>query len=157
MKRIAWVLLAGMLCCCPAVAGAAQPAHDPARDVFLRTIGMLAGQGIVLGHEALEGVLVRFEKGTLSREQAGRILADQARYADWVLTVFRTRLMSRLAEQEKKDLALLIGFYELERQAIGALTDYVKDGGAKKRRAFEELQERVAAIIRQISLGGDAA
>lgn len=131
-----------------------EQGQDQGREVMLQTIGMLAGQGLVLGHEALAGVYVRYDKRLLSQEDAARAAADQLRYADWVLGVFKGRLMRELKEQERKDLALLIGFYEVERQAVQALAMYVKDGGAKNREAFEALQERVAAVIRQISLGG---
>ncbi|MEL7641214.1 MAG: hypothetical protein AAGU21_16365 [Solidesulfovibrio sp.] len=156
MKRLACVLWSGLFLGWAMAATAAEPARDPSRDVFLQTIGMLAGQGLVLGHEALEGIHARYEKGILPRENAERALADQARYADWVLAAFKDRLMGRLAEQEKKDLALLIGFYEVQRQAVEALASYVRAGGAKNRENFEAQQERVAAIIRQISLGGGA-
>jgi hypothetical protein len=135
----------------------AQPreqGQDQGREVMLQTIGMLAGQGLVLGHEALSGVYVRYDKRLLSQEDAARAAVDQLRYADWVLGVFKGRLMRELRDQERKDLALLIGFYEVERQAAQALVTYVKEGGAKNREAFEALQERVAAVIRQISLGG---
>lgn len=155
MKRLACLVCALVLCGAVA-AGAAQPPRDASRDVFLQTIGMLAGQGLVLGHEALDGIYGRFEKGLMPREKAEQALADQARYADWVLAAFKERLMGRLTEQEKRDLALLIGFYEVERQAIAALATYVHAGGSKNREQFESQQERVAAIIRQISLGGGA-
>ena len=131
-----------------------EQGQDQGREVMLQTIGMLAGQGLVLGHEALSGVYVRYDKRLLSQEDAARAAADQLRYADWVLGVFKGRLMRELKDQERKDLTLLIGFYEVERQAAQALVIYVKDGGAKNREAFEALQERVAAVIRQISLGG---
>jgi hypothetical protein len=155
VKRLACVLLA-LFSLWGVAARAAGPPRDPSRDVFLQTIGMLAGQGLVLGHEALEGIYVRYEKRALPRDAAERALADQARYADWVVAAFRDRLMGRLAEQEKKDLALLIGFYDVQRQAIEALAVYVRSGGAKNREQFEAQQERVTAIIRQISLGGGA-
>ncbi|WP_428565891.1 MAG: hypothetical protein ACP59X_05460 [Solidesulfovibrio sp. DCME] len=153
MKRLA-CMLCGLFLSWALAATAAEPARDPSRDVFLQTIGMLAGQGLVLGHEALEGLYARYEKRLVSRENAERALADQARYADWVLAAFKDRLMGRLAEQEKKDLALLIGFYEVQRQAVEALAVYVRMGGAKNRENVEAQLERLAAIIRQISLGG---
>lgn len=161
-KRLSCLLLAALLCGGVSVGaaqvGAAQvraaPVRkDSARDVLLQTIGMLAGQGLVLGHENLDGIFVRFENKLLSREKAEQALAGAARYAGLVLGVFRGRLMGQLDEQEKKDLMLLVGFYEAERDAIAALGAYVRDGGGKNRESFEKSQERVAAIIRQISLG----
>ena len=145
----------------PAAPPQAQPHGEPAqaagrdqgREAMLQTIGLLAGQGLVLGHEALAGVYGRYEKRLLTREQAERAASDQMRYAEWVMTAFKDRLMRQLTEQERKDLGLLIGFYDVERQAAQALVAYVKDGGSKNREAFEAAQERVAAIIRQISLG----
>jgi hypothetical protein len=131
-----------------------EPGRDAGREVFLQAIGMLAGQGLVLGHESLDGILVRYENKLLPKDKALASLGDAARYADLVLAAFRGRLMGELSEQEKTDLALLIGFYEIERQAIEALAAYVRSGGGKNREAFEQLQERVAAIVRQISLGG---
>ena len=131
-----------------------EPGRDAGRDVFLQAIGMLAGQGLVLGHESLDGILVRYENKLLPKDKALASLGDAARYADLVLAAFRGRLMGELSDQEKKDLALLIGFYEIERQAIEALAAYVRSGGGKNREAFGQLQERVAAIVRQISLGG---
>uniref|UniRef100_I2Q464 DUF2059 domain-containing protein n=1 Tax=Desulfovibrio sp. U5L TaxID=596152 RepID=I2Q464_9BACT len=133
---------------------AREPGRDAGRDVFLQAIGMLAGQGLVLGHESLDGIFVRYENKLLPKDQALASLGDAARYADLVLAAFRGRLMGELSDQEKKDLALLIGFYEIERQAIEALAAYVRSGGGKNREAFGQLQERVAAIVRQISLGG---
>jgi hypothetical protein len=130
-----------------------QSRKDPARDIMLQAIGMLAGQGLVLGHESLDGVFVRFENKLLARDKAEQFLADAARYADLVLGTFKSRLMGQLADQERKDLTLLMGFYEAERQAIEALAAYVRSGGGKNRETFEKNQERVAAIIRQISLG----
>lgn len=124
--------------------------------MFLQTIGMLAGQGLVLGHEGLDGIFARYEKKLLPLEGAEQALRDAARYADLVLAAFKGRLMGQLSDQEKKDLALLIGFYEIQRQAIDALLVYVRSGGGKNRENFESLQERVAAIVRQISLGGNA-
>ena len=61
--------------------------------------------------------------------------------------------MHQLGDQERKDLALLIGFYEAQRESIAALSAYVRDGGGKNRESFEKNQERVAVIIHQISLG----
>lgn len=141
----------------PAREAAREPGHagrEASRDVFLQTIGMLAGQGLVLGHAGLDGIFVRYENRLLSKDQALAALGDATRYADLVLAAFRGRLMGELSDQEKKDLALLIGFYEIERQAGEALAAYVRSGGGKNREAFEQLQERVAAIVRQISLGG---
>jgi hypothetical protein len=151
-KRLSCLLLAALLCSSVPV-GAAQIRKDPARDILLQTIGMLAGQGLVLGHESLDGIFVRFENKLLPREKAEQILADETRYASLVMGVFKGRLMGQLDEQEKKDLLLLIGFYEAQREAIAALTTYVHDGGGKNRESFEKSQERVAAITRQISLG----
>ncbi len=60
--------------------------------------------------------------------------------------------MAQLSDEEKKDLTLLVGFYEAQRDAILALAEYVSTGNAAKKQAFEESQTRVGAIIRQISL-----
>lgn len=138
-------------------AGAVQQARkDPARDILLQTIGMLAGQGLVLGHESLDGIFARVENKLLTREKAEGFLTDEARYADLVLATFKGRLMSQLGDQERKDLSLLIGFYEAQRESIAALSAYVRDGGGKNRESFEKNQERVAVIIHQISLGATA-
>jgi hypothetical protein len=125
---------------------------DGTRDVFLQTIGLLAGQGLVVGHESLEGLAARFEKRQMPKDKALEALSAARRYAELVLSAFSNRLMGQLTDEEKKDLKLLIGFYETQRGAIVALTDYVRLGGAKNREAFEEMQGRVAAIIRQITL-----
>lgn len=148
------LLLAGLLGW--AAAAPAQPRKDPARDVFLQAIGMLAGQGLVLGHESLAGIAVRYDKKLLPRDKAEQALADAGRYADLVLATFKDRLMGQLSPEERRDLGLLIGFYEVQREAIQALAACVRDGGRERREAFDALQERVAAIIRQISLGGGA-
>jgi len=139
-----------------AVPGWGQTGPDPSRDEFLQTIGMLAGQGLVLGHESLEGIAARYEKKLMSREQALRALDDQTRYADWVLAAFKDRLMARLGAQEQKDLSLLIGFYETQREATQALAVYVRSGGVKNRELFQNLQARVGEVIGRISLGGAA-
>ncbi|EFL49487.1 conserved hypothetical protein [Solidesulfovibrio fructosivorans JJ]] len=139
-----------------AVPAPGQQTADPSRDVFLQTIGMLAGQGLALGHESLQGIVVRYEKRVLPREEALRRLAAEARYADLVLAAFKERLMTRLAPQEQKDLSLLIGYYEIQRQAIEALAVYVRSSGAKNRQRFEELQKQVGEVLRRISLGGGA-
>jgi hypothetical protein len=150
--RIPWlwgVVVAGM------VLGGILPAQaqkDATRDVFLQTIGLLAGQGLVIGHENLDGIAARFEKKLLPRDRALEALIAARRYTDLVLSAFADRLMGQLTEAEKKDLNLMIGFYETHRQAVNALADYIRSGGnAKKRLPFEEQQARVAAIIRQIS------
>ena len=153
--RITW--LWGTIVAAGLVLGGAVPSpaqKDPARDIFLQTIGLLAGQGLVAAHENLEGILVRFEKKLMPRDKALEALTATRRYVDLVLTDFSERLMGQLTGEEKKDLILLISFYETQRAAIVALTDYVRTGGPKNRDAFEEQQGRVAAIIRQISLAG---
>lgn len=133
------------------------PAGEAGREAMLQAIGMLAGQGLVLGHENLGGIFVRYENRLLPRDKAETVLGDMGRYVAIVLAAFRGRLMGQLTEQEKKDLELLIGFYEIQGQAVEALRAYVREGGGKNREAFEGLQERVAAIVRQISLGGGAS
>ncbi len=158
-------MLARRLCCAMlaagfllwAVAAPAQTKKSSSRDILLQSIGMLAGQGLVLGHEALAGIAARYEAKTLPREQAEQALADAARYAELVVATFKGRLMSQLSAEEKRDLALLIGFYEVQREAIASLAAYVRDGEAKSRQRFEADQERVSAIIRQISLGVGAS
>lgn len=144
--------------CCLVLAsrGWAQSEPDPSRDVMLQTVGMLAGQGLVLGYESLEGLYVRYEKRAIPRDKAQLALAAIARYADLVLATFKDRLMVRLNAQEQKDMALLIGFYELQRQAIEALSVYIRSGGTKNRENFQSLQERMAAVIQRISLAGGA-
>jgi hypothetical protein len=126
--------------------------EDATRDVFLQTIGLLAGQGLVVGHENLEGIFGRYEKRQLPKDKALLALAAARRYVELVMTTFSGRLMGQLTEQEKQDLKMLIGFYEVQRGAILALTDYVRLGGPKNRQAFDEMQARVAAIIHQITL-----
>jgi len=151
--RRQWVgvicLMVGLAC------GSAAPARaqkDPTRDVFLQTIGMLAGQGLVVGHESLGGILARYDRKLLTRDKALASLVVIRRYTDLVLSTFSGRLMAQLSEEEKKDLTLLVGFYEAQRDAILALAEYVSTGSAAKKQAFEESQTRVGAIIRQISL-----
>lgn len=144
-----WVLAMSLLW--PAAA-TAQPARDPSREVFLQTIGMLAGQGLVLGHEALAGLAARYDKRLVTREAAGKTLADMGRYAELVRAAFKDRLMGRLGPEERRDLGLLIGFYQVEGEAVAALAAYVR-GEAKSREAFDAALERLSAIIRQISLG----
>lgn len=151
MRRLwAGLLVAGLLW--PAVVSA-QPARDASREAMLQTIGMLAGQGLVLGHEALVGLAARSDKRLVSREKAEQTLADMARYADLVLLVFKDRLMGRLGPEERRDLGQLIGYYQVEREAVAALAAYVR-GEAKNREAFDASLERLAGIIRQIRLGG---
>jgi hypothetical protein len=153
MRRLwAGLLVAGLLW---PWAVSAQPARDPARETMLQTIGLLAGQGLVLGHEALAGLAARAEKGLVSREQAGQVLADMGRYTELVLTVFKDRLMGRLGPDERRDLGQLIGYYQVEGEAVAALAAYVR-GEAKNRAAFDASLERLSAIIRQISLGQGA-
>jgi len=151
--RRQWV---GVICLVVGLAlGSAAPARaqkDPTRDVFLQTIGMLAGQGLVVGHESLGGILVRYDRKLLTRDKALASLVVIRRYTDLVLSTFSGRLMAQLSEEEKKDLTLLVGFYEAQRDAILALAEYVSTGSAAKKQAFEESQTRVGAIIRQISL-----
>ena len=132
---------------------APQVKKDTARDVMLQTIGMLAGQGLVFGHESLEGLFVRYENRLVPKEAAAAFLTDAGRYAALVVTAFKTRLMGQLAEQERKDLGLLIGFYEAQAEAVASLAAYVRDGGGANREAFRKNQDRVGAIIHQISLG----
>jgi len=151
--RRQWV---GVICLVVGLAlGSAAPARaqkDPTRDVFLQTIGMLAGQGLVVGHESLGGILARYDRKLLTRDKALASLVVIRRYTDLVLSTFSGRLMAQLSEEEKKDLTLLVGFYEAQRDAILALAEYVSTGSAAKKQAFEESQTRVGAIIRQISL-----
>jgi len=115
-----------------AVPGQAQ--KDPARDIFLQTIGLLAGQGLVTGYENLEGIAARFDRRLLPRDRALEALAAARRYVDLVLSAFSNHLMGQLTGEEKKDLSLLIGFYETHREAIITLADYVRSGGNKKKR-----------------------
>lgn len=146
----------------PAVSGpgpAAQApgvAQDPGREVMLQTIGMLAGQGLWLGREALAGLAGRAEKRLVDREQAGRSLADMTRYIDVTLAVFKDRLMGRLAPEERRDLTLLIGYYETFREAATSLAAYL-GGEAGGRAAYETAMERLGAALNQISLGGRPA
>ena len=141
-----------VLCLLWAVAAQAQPGKDASREAMLQTIGLLAGQGLVLGHEALTGLAARYDKRLVDRETAGRTLAEMGRYAELVQAVFKERLMGRLGSEERRDLGLLIGFYQIEGEAVAALAAYVR-GEAKTREAFDAALERLAAIIRQISLG----
>jgi len=129
-----------------------QPKKDPAREIFLQTVGLLAGQGLVLGHASLAGIAVQFDKNLLPREKAEQALVEAGRYNDLVLSAFKDRLMGQLSNEERRDLGLLIGFYEVQRDAIAALATYVRGGNQKVREAFEAQQERMTAIIRQISL-----
>lgn len=139
------------------VGSAAQtPAQDPGREVMLQTIGMLAGQGLWLGREALAGLAGRAEKRLIDREQAGRALADMTRYIDVTLAVFKDRLMGRLAPEERRDLTLLIGYYETFREAAASLAAYL-GGEAGGRAAYETAMERLGAALNQISLGGRPA
>lgn len=146
----------------PAASGpapAAQPpatAQDPGREVMLQTIGMLAGQGLWLGREALAGLAGRAEKRLVDREQAGRSLADMTRYIDVTLAVFKDRLMGRLAPEERRDLTLLIGYYGAFREAATSLAAYL-GGEAGGRAAYEAAMERLGAALNQISLGGRPA
>ena len=149
--RWLWVMVAALVLAGPA-RGLAE--KDPSRDVFLQTIGLLAGQGLVLGHISLEGIAVRFDKKLLAKDKALELLAGARRYADLVLETFSGRLMAQLSGEEKQDLTLLAGFYEAQRDAMAALAQYVRGGGQAARQDFEEHQARVAAIIRQISLTG---
>ncbi|MHC1791683.1 hypothetical protein [Solidesulfovibrio sp.] len=133
----------------------AQPAKDPSREAMLQTIGMLAGQGLVLGHEALVGLAARHDKRLVRREEALQTLADMARYTELVLAVFTDRLMGRLAPDERRDLGQLIGYYRIEGEAVAALAAFV-GGEVQSREAFDASLGRLAAIIRQISLGRSA-
>ena len=138
---------------------AAQPSasvQEPGREVMLQTIGMLAGQGLWLGREALAGLAGRAEKRLVDREQAGRSLADMTRYIDVTLAVFKDRLMGRLAPEERRDLTLLIGYYEAFREAAASLAAYL-GGEAGGRAAYETAMERLGAALNQISLGGRPA
>lgn len=159
--RIPWlwaVVAAGVLCVAGGAPAQTTPQKDTPRDVFLQTIGLLAGQGLVLGHESLNGIAARFDKRLLPKDHALAALTAARRYTDLVLAAFSERLMGHLSDAEKKDLQLMIGFYETQRQAINALADYIRSGGsAKKRLPFEEQQAKVAAIIRQISLAATPA
>ena len=128
------------------------PAKDASREAMLHTIGMLAGQGLLLGHEALAGLAARYDKRLATREAVGQTLADMGRYAELVQAAFKDRLMNRLGPEERRDLGLLIGFYQVEGEAVAALAAYVR-GETKSRDAFDAALERLAAIIRQISLG----
>ena len=146
----------------PAVSGpgpaaqASGAAQDPGREVMLQTIGMLAGQGLWLGREALAGLAGRAEKRLVDREQAGRSLADMTRYIDVTLAVFKDRLMGRLAPEERRDLTLLISYYETFREAAASLAAYL-GGEAGGRAAYETAMERLGAALNQISLGGRPA
>jgi hypothetical protein len=143
------VLAAGLILGAP---WAGQAQQNEAKDVYLQTIGLLAGQGLVLGHENLQGIAARYEKRQLTKEKALLALAVANRYAQLVLAMFSERLMGQLDGAAQQDLKLLIGYYEVQRGAIVALTDYVRSGGAKNREAFHEMQDRVEAVIRQITL-----
>ena len=151
-RRFCGLLLGCCLLWAVAAKAQAQPAKDPSREAMLQTIGLLAGQGLTLGHEALAGLAARYDKGLLDRAAAGRILAEMGRYAELVQVVFKERLMGRLGPEEQRDLGLLIGFYQVEGEAVAALSAYVR-GEAASREAFDAALKRLAAIIRQISLG----
>jgi len=141
----------------PAVPASQGPAGtDPGREVMLQTVGMLAGQGLWLGREALAGLAGRAEKRLIDREQAGRALADMTRYIDVTLAVFKDRLMGRLAPEERRDLTLLIGYYETFREAAASLAAYL-GGEAGGRALYEAAMERLGATLNQISLGGRPA
>lgn len=153
--RAAWiggVALAAAVLLGSARPGLAQKDAAAAKDVYLQTIGLLAGQGLVLGHENLESIAARYEKHQLPKDKALLALAVANRYAELVLATFSERLMGQLEAGAQQDLKLLIGYYEVQRGAIVALRDYVRSGGAKNRQAFLEMQDRVAAVIRQIAL-----
>lgn len=150
-KRVLCLVMAAGLLCGGAGIGRAQTT-DAARNVFLQTIGLLAGQGLVLGYTNLDGIAARFEKRQLPKNKALTLLEAARRYTELTLAAFSERLMPRLAEGERQDLKLLIGYYEIQRGAVVALTDFVRTGAAKDRQAFEEMQHRVAAVIRQIAL-----
>ncbi len=137
--------------------GTALAQKEQPRDVFLQAIGMLSGQGLVLGHENLEGIAARYDKKLLPKDKALEALTAMGNYADLVLATFKDQLMPQLSENEKKDLSLLIGFYDVQRASANALADYVRTGSAESRKAFENFQAKVAAIIRQIRLGKGAA
>ena len=128
------------------------PAKDASREAMLQAIGMLAGQGLLLGHEALAGLAARYDKRLATREAVGQTLADMGRYAELVQAAFKDRLMNRLGPEERRDLGLLIGFYQIEGEAVAALAAYVR-GETKSRDAVDAALERLAAIVRQISLG----
>jgi hypothetical protein len=132
------------------------PTADPGREALLQTIGLLAGQGLWLGHETLAGLLARFEKRLVSREQAAQILADLGRYAALTQAVFKDRLLARLSTEERRDLGLLIGYYGALQEAASALAAYVAGQGGT-RAGFDAAMERLGSIVRQISLGGRPA
>ena len=123
---------------------------------MLQTIGLLAGQGLWLGREALVGLAARLEKRLIDREQAGRVLADLGRYVDLTLGAFKERLMGRLSADERRDLGLLVGYYEALREAATALGDYAR-GESGTRAAFDAAMERLGAALNQISLGSRPA
>jgi len=149
-RWVCLILAAGMFLWGARVCPAQQEAGS--RNVFLQTIGLLAGQGLVLGYTNLEGIAARYEKHQLPKDKTLTLLAAAQRYTELTLSAFSDHLMGQLTEGEQKDLKLLIGYYETQRGAITALVDFVRLGGAKHRQVFEEMQERIAAIIRQISL-----
>lgn len=151
-KQVVCLVLAAGLLLGGSSLGLAQQKEDAARSVFLQTIGLLAGQGLVLGYTNLEGIAARFEKHQLQKDKALVLLGAARRYTELTLAAFSGRLMAQLAEGERQDLKLLIGYYEIQRGAIVALSDFVRTGAAKDRQAFEEMQSRVVAVIRQISL-----
>ena len=151
-RSVCGLALLGILLWAAAAPAQPQPAKDPSREAMLQTIGMLAGQGLVLSHEALSGLAAQYEKRLTTREAAGQTLAEMARYAEFVQVAFKDRLMSRLGPEERRDLGLLIGFYQVEGEAVAALAAYVR-GETKSRDAFDAALARLTAIIRQINLG----
>ena len=102
MRRIGGGVLALSLLWSAATALAQPPAKDASREAMLHTIGMLAGQGLLLGHEALAGLAARYDKRLATREAVGQTLADMGRYAELVQAAFKERLMNRLGPEERR-------------------------------------------------------
>jgi hypothetical protein len=101
-----WRQWVGVICLVVGLAlGSAVPARaqkDPTRDVFLQTIGMLAGQGLVVGHESLGGIMARYDRKLLTRDKALASLVVIRRYTDLVLSTFSGRLMPSFPTKKKR-------------------------------------------------------
>ena len=95
-RWVCLILAAGMFLWGARVCPAQQEAGS--RNVFLQTIGLLAGQGLVLGYTNLEGIAARYEKHQLPKDKTLTLLAAAQRYTELTLSAFSDHLMKSAAE-----------------------------------------------------------
>lgn len=123
-------------------------------DAYLRSIGLLAGQGLVLAHATVGDLAAMAEKGLAApRELISRLEACHG-YIGLVLADFRDGLTPVLGPEAREDLRMLTAMYEGVGSEIEFLLASFTTGDAKSLSSYSEARARMDAMLKQIAPGG---